>query len=161
MRSSRDPGERGRVHGAARDRAPVSRHRSGEVPVNGPRPARTHSGFTLVVCMGCLATPVDSWLDELRAVVRLFPHGMLVSAACLLGSSFCTTRPGGGAVAMLQPCAADRRPVGPAHWIGPILDEGDLADLCDWLLKCEWSLRGLPARLRHPMRQSASASRRN
>jgi hypothetical protein len=122
---------------------------------------RTDHAFTVVVCVGCSGWSGDSWLDELRAVVRLYPHGMLVSAACLLGSSFCRTRPGAGAIAILQPCTVDRVPSAPASWIGPITDEADVADFCDWIMQGEWNLEGLPVRLQSPLRQLSHASRKN
>lgn len=122
---------------------------------------RTNRAFTVVVCVGCAAWHDDSWLDELRAVVRLFPHGMLVSTECLLGSTFCRTRPGGGVIAMLQPCAADRTPTEPARWIGPIVDEADIADFCDWIVQSEWALSALPSRLQSPLKQLSHASRHN
>lgn len=121
----------------------------------------TRRAFTLVVCVGCAGRPEDPWLDELRAVVRLFPHGMLVSTDCLLGSAYCATRPGAGAIAMLQPCAPDRSPAGPPRWIGPIADDGDVADVCDWIVQGNWGLAALPARLRYPLAQLSDASRRN
>ena len=125
------------------------------------QPAGAHRGFTLVVCVGCTAPPDNSWLTELRAIVRLFPHGMLVSTPCLLGLNFCATRPGGGAIAMLQPCLADRSPSGPARWVGPILDDTDLGELGDWIRRGQWSLRTLPVRLQNPLKQFSYASRRN
>ncbi|WP_264045477.1 hypothetical protein [Mycolicibacterium rhodesiae] len=76
--------------------------------------------FTLVVCAGCTA-PDTSVFDALRTMVRDSSGGMLVSTPCLLGPDGC---PDGcqahrdeGAVAMLQPCRADRSPIGPARWI--------------------------------------------
>ena len=121
----------------------------------------TKRAFTLVVCVGCEAPEGNPWIDRLRAVVRLFPHGMLVSTTCLLGSTFCATRPGGGVIAMFQPCAADRSPAGPARWIGPIADDADIVELCDWIIKGDWRLTVLPARLQNPLRQVTHASQRN
>ncbi|AQT82598.1 hypothetical protein B1R94_06035 [Mycolicibacterium litorale] len=84
-----------------------------------------------------------------------------MSTSCLLGSGYCTTRPGAGVIAMLQPCALDRSPAGRARWIGPITDDGDVADVCDWIVRGKWSSGALPARLRHPLAQLSYASRRN
>lgn len=86
---------------------------------------------------------------------------MLVSTACLLGSDYCATRPGAGVIAMLQPCMPDRTPVGHPRWIGPITDESDLADVCDWILQGEWGLTTLPVRLQNPLTQLGYASRQN
>jgi len=71
--------------------------------------------FTVVVCAGCGGADT-SVLDELRAVVRDSPGGMLVSTPCLLGSH-CPNHSDGAVVVMLQPCRADRSPVGPAQWV--------------------------------------------
>ncbi|MGY4711288.1 hypothetical protein ACXDF8_17270 [Mycolicibacterium sp. CBM1] len=121
----------------------------------------TSRAFTVVLCDGCAGGVDHSWVDALRAVVRACPHGMLVTTTCLLGSGFCATRPGGGVIAMLQPCTADRRPAGPARWVGPIVDAADLTELCDWIMHGRWDLAALPAPLRHPLRQLAHVSRQN
>jgi hypothetical protein len=49
---------------------------------------------------------------------------------------------------VLQPCAHDRRPEGPAHWIGPIGGEDDVRIVRDWLERGEWDCHQLPERLR-------------
>ncbi|MEZ0359201.1 hypothetical protein [Mycobacterium sp. SA01] len=80
----------------------------------------TSTPFTVVVCAGC-APPDASVIDALRTMVRESSGGMLVSTPCLLGPDGCPdgcqAHRGDGAVAMLQPCRADRTPVGPARWI--------------------------------------------
>ena len=88
--------------------------------------------FTAVVCTGCEQADT-SVLDALRTVVRDCPGGMLVSTPCLLGPN-CHTRQGGGVVVMVQPCRADRSPVGPAQWV-PIADSADLDELCATALR--------------------------
>lgn len=76
----------------------------------------TSTPFTVVVCADC-APPDTSVIDALRTMVRESSGGMLVSTPCLLGPDGCQAHRGDGAVAMLQPCRADRTPVGPARWI--------------------------------------------
>ncbi|MET0704053.1 MAG: hypothetical protein ABWY93_30775 [Mycobacterium sp.] len=78
-------------------------------------------------------------LDALRRSIRRCPHGMLVNAGCLRGHAGCGAHPSrAGVVMVLQPCGIDRRPDGPAHWLGPIDDTADIAIVQDWVERGEW-----------------------
>jgi hypothetical protein len=68
---------------------------------------------------------------------------VLVAAGCTLGSLACRTRPAGQLV-LLQPCDADRRPVGAAVIVGPVRTAGDLVTLRDWILKGYFDPADLP-----------------
>ncbi len=81
-----------------------------------------------------------------------------MSAPCLLGSAFCATRPGVGALVLVQPCAVDRTPSGPGHWIGPVVDGDDVGDVCAWIRQGRWDPADLPQRLQHPLSVVSRAS---
>jgi hypothetical protein len=120
----------------------------------------TTRAFTLVVCAGCRTDTGFDLLGELRPLIRTCPRGMLVSAGCLLGPLSCAGR-GPGAVVVLQPCAGDRTPRGPARWIGPIADHEDAATLRSWIAAGRWNLDALPARLRAPLSGPAALAQTN
>jgi len=111
----------------------------------------TDRPFTVIVCAACAADRTLWVIDELRPTIRRCPHAMLVSAACLLGSLTCASRPTGyGVMAVLQPCTKERVACGPPHWIGPITDSDEVAALRDWLelgngrsLHCQRSSAGI------------------
>ena len=94
----------------------------------------TDRPFTVVVCGACAADPTLSVLDEMRPVIQCCPNSMLVAAACVFGPLICASRPEGGAIVMLQPCALDRTPCGQPYWLGPVADANDAAALREWLL---------------------------
>lgn len=94
------------------------------------------AGFTAVVCSRC--TSAESVLDELRAAVRRAPHGMLISSGCLLDQIRCVGRTD-GVMVLVQPCAIDRTPTGPAIMFGPIEDAASAAQLRDWLDQGHWA----------------------
>lgn len=122
----------------------------------------TDRAFNLVVCTSCVTGQYLSVLDELRGVIRRCPHGVLVSAGCLLGPLTCASRPDGpGALVVLQPCSIDRSPMGPPIWVGPINDRADVADLRAWVQRGEWSLGALPWHLRPVMNRPRHAGSRN
>ncbi|HUO39431.1 MAG TPA: hypothetical protein VMU34_17025 [Mycobacterium sp.] len=114
----------------------------------------TSRPFTVVLCTSCTAKPGLGVLEELRATVRRCGHGVLITTECMLGALACAARPHGpAAMVILQPCSVDRRPSGPAHWIGPINDTNDIRAVRDWLQRGQWDDHMLPERLcaqRHP-----------
>jgi hypothetical protein len=121
----------------------------------------TSRAFTLVVCSLCPSGAHETVLDELRTAIRHCPHGMLVSAGCLLGAMTCTVHPAAGAMVVLQPCAHDRTPSGPASLVGPVCSRDDAALLRRWVEAGDWNIQTLPARLRGRSEQLQRLSRRN
>jgi hypothetical protein len=122
----------------------------------------TDRAFNLVVCTSCTTGQHLSVLDELRAAIRRCPHGVLVSAGCVLGPLTCASRPDGpGALIVLQPCAIDRSPVGRAIWVGPINDRADVADVRAWVEHGDWSLGALPRHLRPALNRMRHVGSRN
>jgi hypothetical protein len=122
----------------------------------------TDRAFTLVVCTTCTTGHYLSVLDELRGVIRRCPHGVLVSAGCLLGSLACASRPDGpGALVVLQPCSIDRAPTGTPIWVGPINDRADVADVRAWVKRGDWGLDALPPHLRAAMNRMRQVGSRN
>jgi hypothetical protein len=99
----------------------------------------TDRPFTVVVCAGCYPPAGWSVLDELRGSIRRCTHGLLVTAA---------SHDGPGTVIILKPCTRDRSPLGPARWVGPVIDRRDAARVCDWVERGEWDIEELPRRLR-------------
>ena len=105
--------------------------------------------FTVFVCTGCATEPVRSVLAQLRAAVRRCPHGVLVTTGCVRGPFTCAAGHGGrGAMVVLQPCARDRAPRGPAIFVGPIDSDSDPGALRSWVERGEWDVSKLPERLR-------------
>lgn len=118
--------------------------------------------FTVVACTHCPTGALSGVLDELRSTVRRSGHGVLVTAPCLLGALTCAAhRPGPGVMVVVQPCTIDRAPLGAAHWIGPLVDTADVADLRHWLLRGDWDRHALPDRLRSALDARPALSRRN
>jgi hypothetical protein len=99
----------------------------------------------VVVCDGCPTGPGQpgsaAVIDALRGVVRGCPHGMLVTVSCLLGPVLCSGRTGPGVVAAVQPCTADRKPIGRAHFVGPMDDPADPGRLRAWVHGGRWESR--------------------
>jgi hypothetical protein len=95
-------------------------------------------GFTAVACRseGCGngdgATMAEDLFAALRTAVRDSRYGVLVSAGCLLGQSICGAR-ATAPVVLVQPCDAERRPVGVAVRIGPLRTAADVEVLVAWL----------------------------
>jgi hypothetical protein len=112
----------------------------------------------MLVCTGCGAAhddfPPEEVLDTLRGAVRRCPHGVLVSASCLLGAPVCATRPSTGVLAVFQPCTTDRIPTGNARVVGPIRDLVDAAELRAWVQAGRWNPGLLPSRMRNPLHHS-------
>lgn len=93
-------------------------------------------GFTALFCgsPGCPpATGGTDYFDDLRAVVRRCPHGVLVRAGCLSGGRCRPSHGGAGAFVIVQPCDAGRQPRGQALVAGPLHEPADVDDLCGWL----------------------------
>lgn len=109
-------------------------------------------GFTAVLCTarGCgtgdAGTVARPLVEALRSVVAGSEHGVLVSAGCLLGAAACARRPT-APVVVVQPCDADRRPVGGALGIGPLRTVADVATLGAWLRAGRLDPGLLPAHL--------------
>ena len=122
----------------------------------------TDRPFTVIVCAACAADDSLSVIDELRPTIRRCPRAMLVSAECMLGPLTCASRPTGcGVMALVQPCTNDREACGPPHWIGPIADKGDAADLSDWLETGQWESTPVPGQLGRHQFWTRGASRSN
>lgn len=98
----------------------------------------TRRPFTLVVCTACEAYGEPSALDALRATVRRCAHGMLVTTGCLLDATACAGSRTRGVTVVLQPCGVDRRPDGPARWLGPFDGSADVRAVCRWLERGDW-----------------------
>jgi hypothetical protein len=108
----------------------------------------TQRPFTVALCTRCGSIPDTSLLEHLRATIRVCHQGILVTTGCLLGDLACAGRgTHTGAVLMLQPCTIERRPLGPARWIGPINADADVVAVCRWIERGQWGLDGLPERL--------------
>ncbi len=108
----------------------------------------TQRPFTVALCTRCGSAPDASLLEHLRATIRVCHQGILVTTGCLLGDLACASRGAhSGAVVMLQPCTIERRPLGPARWIGPIDADADVIAVCRWIVSGQWGLDGLPERL--------------
>ena len=102
------------------------------------------TGFIAVACEQCS----EPLIDDVRATVRACPYGLLVMSGCLLGQTFCRSRASlTGGVMMVQPCAADQRPTGPATLFGPLRAATDVSVVCDWLRRGLSGTSQLPARL--------------
>jgi hypothetical protein len=104
------------------------------------RPNDIDRGFTALVCHGkACGGHHETIVSGLRECVHRHPHGVLVSAGCVLGrlgchalATSCPRRPAGTLV-VVQPCSVDRDPIGPALWIGPVAVAEDVAAVCRWL----------------------------
>ncbi|PSL00921.1 hypothetical protein CLV63_101400 [Murinocardiopsis flavida] len=94
-------------------------------------------GFVTVTCgcSTCPHAPGRDAMDRLRRTVRSTPHGILLSAHCLIG--LCADRrsasPRPGFSAVVQPAESGTTPTGPPYLVGPIGTPGELARLCGWL----------------------------
>ncbi|NJP15658.1 MULTISPECIES: hypothetical protein [Streptomyces] len=70
-------------------------------------------------------------MDVLRRAVRACSHGVMISTGCL--DRFLNCRAGRGLYAAVQPCAADRRPLGVVVRLGPIATRADAEAVAAWL----------------------------
>jgi hypothetical protein len=106
--------------------------------------------FSAVVCR---SAPCDiaagPLLGRLRAATRRCPHGVLISAGCVLRASRCYQAPGhdSGAYLFVQPCDLDRRPRGMAIGIGPVLTDEDADEVAAWLVGGRLDAARLDSRL--------------
>lgn len=101
--------------------------------------ATTRNPFTVVVCTACASDGGSAALDALKATVRSCPHGMLVTTGCLLERQACTGSAPGGVTVVLQPCGTDRRPEGPARWLGPVEGAKEVRAVCRWIERGDWN----------------------
>ena len=111
----------------------------------------TDQPFTAVVCRSGPCTLNGARLLQwLRAATRRCPHGVLISAGCLLRAPRCLVSPGhdSGAYLLVQPCDHDRQPQGTAIAIGPVLTSADAAAVALWLAEGGLDAARLEPRLR-------------
>lgn len=111
-------------------------------------PPEAPEGYTVVACGAspCRGPRTSKIQEVLSSCVQTSGHGLLVTAGCTLGGLACRSRPAGELV-LLQPCDADRRPIGAAVMIGPLRTADDLVVLRDWILAGRFEAADLPARL--------------
>ena len=107
--------------------------------------------FNAVVCRsGPCAGASGQLLERLRTATRSCPHGVLISAGCVLRAARCRAAPGydSGAYLLVQPCDLDRRPRGIAIGVGPVLSVSDANAVAEWLADGSLDARRLEGRLR-------------
>lgn len=99
-------------------------------------PAQEHraAGLTAVLCAAapCRTDDLRDTVSTLRECVRHSRHGVLVTSGCTLGAVACRLRPAGPLV-VVQPCDADRRPLGRDVRIGPVTGPGDINSVEEWI----------------------------
>ncbi|WP_338899604.1 hypothetical protein WBG99_31565 [Streptomyces sp. TG1A-60] len=111
-------------------------------------------GFTAAVCRaedGCGAAD-GRVLEALRAATRRTPSGLLVATGCLGRHLRCPHQEGNqvpraGHRVVVQPCARDRTPLGPALAFGPLTDPEQADALAHWLAEGLGQGRRPPRRL--------------
>lgn len=119
----------------------------------------TDRPFTVAVCMRCKTGSEPSLMPLLRNVIQHCPHGVLISAQCMLGELTCVTAdPGSGPMVLLQPCSVSRAPTAPAVWIGPVGSDADAVAVCDWVGGGDWNPYRLPGPLRAGVNLMRAAS---
>ena len=106
------------------------------------------AGYTVVACAAvpCRGEPADDLRAVLRDCVAGSALGVLVVAGCTMGPTGCGLRPP-GPVVVVQPCDAERRPMGAAVRIGPVRSAEDVDAVRDWLRAARFDPAALPARL--------------
>jgi hypothetical protein len=106
--------------------------------------------FNAVVCRsGACSGTAKQLLQWLRAATRRCPHGVLISADCLLRAPRCQAPSHeSGTYLLVQPCDRDRRPNGTVIGIGPVLTDDDAAAVAEWLLDGSFDVTRLEPRLR-------------
>lgn len=103
----------------------------------GAAPVRaTRRPFTLILCTACTADRTEAAMRAVRATIRRCDHGVLVTTGCMLGVKACAAS--GGLTMVLQPCTIDRRPDGPARWLGSIDGAKDVRGVCRWVELGDW-----------------------
>ena len=111
--------------------------------------------FNAVVCRsGPCAGASRQLLERLRAATRSCPHGVLISAGCVLRAARCQSGPGhdSGTYLLVQPCDLDRRPRGIAIGVGPVLSDADADTVAEWLVGGSLDAGRLEGRLRLTVR---------
>ncbi|WP_252436960.1 hypothetical protein [Pseudonocardia humida] len=111
-------------------------------------PADAPAGYTVVACAAvpCRDGTADDLRGALRDSVARSARGVLVVAGCTMGPTGCRLRQP-GAVVVVQPCDAERRPVGAAVRIGPVRTAHDVTVVRDWLGAGRLDPAALPGRL--------------
>jgi 2-keto-3-deoxy-6-phosphogluconate aldolase len=107
--------------------------------------------FNAVVCRsGPCAGASRQLLERLRTATRSCPHGVLISAGCVLRTARCQAAPrhDSGAYLLVQPCDLDRRPRGIAIGVGPVLSDADADAVAEWLADGSLDAGRLEGRLR-------------
>jgi hypothetical protein len=104
--------------------------------------------YTVVACAAvpCRAEIADDLRAALRECVARSARGVLLVAGCTMGPTGCRLRLP-GAVVVVQPCDAQRRPVGAAVRVGPVRTAEDVTAVRDWLSAARFDAAALPARL--------------
>lgn len=121
-------------------------------------------GFVTVTCgrSACPHAPGRDQMNRLRRTVRSTPHGILVSAHCLIG--LCTRRrdhagpPQHGFSAIVQPAESGTTPTGLPYLVGPIGTAEELARLCGWLAAPRPGTGGPPGGLASRVRRPDATS---
>lgn len=111
----------------------------------------TDRPFTAAVCQAAPCRHGDlALLERLGAAVRRCPHGVLIRTGCLVRAPRCGGSPAhdSGSYLLVQPCAPDRSPQGPAITIGPVLTRDDVESLVTWLEDGTLDTERLDRRLR-------------
>jgi hypothetical protein len=129
--------------------------------VSGPTDARAAAAaFTVVACAAvpCHGQQADELRAALQECVAGSPLGVLVVAGCTMGATGCRLRPA-GPVLVVQPCDAERRPVGPAIRVGPVRTAQDVEAVRNWLGAARFDPAALPARLTVLHRATRTAAR--
>ncbi|MHA6628705.1 hypothetical protein ACU61A_24970 [Pseudonocardia sichuanensis] len=91
-------------------------------------------GYTAVLCAAapCRTETFGETTTTLRECVRTSRHGVLVTSGCTLGALSCRLRPP-GPLLVVQPCDDERRPLGPAVRIGPVIRPDDISSIEGWI----------------------------
>ena len=122
-------------------------------PIRSGSPVVSDEPFNAVVCRsGPCGGTAGQLLHRLRAAVGRCPHGVLISTSCMLRAARCRRGQDheSGAYLLVQPCSLDRRPLGIAIRVGPVLTDADAAAVADWLAGPSLDVTRLEPRLRMP-----------
>ncbi len=118
------------------------------------------AGYTAVLCaeLPCRTEDFPDTAAALRECVRTSQHGVLVTAGCTAGAPGCRLRRP-GPLLLVQPCDAERRPVGPAVRVGPVTGPEDISAIEEWMRDPRLDSAPLPAHLLDFDHRTRSAGR--